>query len=280
MSVIVQLSDTHFGTEIPRVVAAAKDAVHQLRPDVVLISGDLTQRATPSQFRRAGEFLKSLPGQVKFAIPGNHDLPLYNLFLRMLAPYRNYHRDFTYREGIWYINNIAMIGYDATSPWRHTKGRLRDTVLRSAVAQAKASLKPGGLLAACVHQPLYTAWREDRDNELIHADRTAQQFSEAGIDIVLTGHVHVPVIASTSGIFPKLPRHYIMSGAGTTLSHRTRRGLPNSFNVIRVEDTVQAQPPLISITLMAYDSQSDAFTPQPEQLFSLGPDGWGAVSAR
>ena len=89
MSVLLQISDTHFGTEQGAVVEALGTLAHEQLPDVVVLSGDITQRARPAQFRAARSFVDRLGAPV-LAVPGNHDIPLFDLWARLRSPYGRY----------------------------------------------------------------------------------------------------------------------------------------------------------------------------------------------
>src|SRR3954447_26019387 len=94
MRTIAHLSDLHFGRTDPDVVRGAIDAVRRLQPDLTVISGDLTQRARSHQFRAARAFLDRLP-KPQIVVPGNHDIPLWNVFARSFSPLRKYRRIIT-----------------------------------------------------------------------------------------------------------------------------------------------------------------------------------------
>ena len=272
MTIIAHLSDTHFGTEVPEVVAAIEEALLALPPDIIILSGDVTQRARPSQFQAAADFLQRLPTHTKLVIPGNHDIPLYNIGERLMDPYSNYSHVFGLREQVWCVDDIGIIGFDATSRWRHTRGKLSDMQVIEQTKRAREQLKPDAILVACVHQPLYTAWPEDKENILIRAEHTANLFAEHGVDMVLSGHVHVPLIATTQELYPQLPRHFVLSGAGTAVSYRTRPRAPNSFNSIRIGS--EGGTPSIEVTLMEYDKESGQFVAKQSQRFMCLSNSW------
>lgn len=272
MTVIAQLSDTHFGTELPDVVAAVKVAVARVKPDIILLTGDITQRARKVQFEAAADFMSSLPASTRIVIPGNHDIPLFNPFARMLTPYRHFKRAFGARETIWNQSDIAIIGFDATHPLRHTRGRLEEKPLLARIAQAKQQMKHGALLFACIHQPLVTAWPQDASEVLIHAEQTAKLLAEQGVDMVLSGHVHVPLSTTTEGIFSSVSRHFILAGAGTSISRRTRPGAPNSFNVIRLDPGRPERK--LTLSQQVYDETQKHFVQRFSTLFRLGTHGW------
>lgn len=267
MTTLVQISDTHFGTEVPEVVDAIKQAIAAIHPDILVLSGDITQRARRSQFTAAKAFVDGIEAKKKIVIPGNHDIPLFNPFARFLAPYANYKNAFGPRETIWCEGNLAIIGYDATSPLRHKDGKLEEKTLKRLATHARAMIPEDGVLVACAHQPLWTAWPEDISEALIDREKTAALFSEYNIDIVLSGHVHVPLVTTTQDAYPDLSRHFILSGAGTAVSSRVRPGAPNSFNVITVNDSV-------SIANYVFNTDSRVFAPEPAQRYIRKDSGW------
>ena len=94
MRTIVHLSDLHFGRTDPELVEPLISAIRRLNPTLLAVSGDLTQRARSHQFREARAFLDALP-QPKIVVPGNHDIPLYNLYNRFFQPLDKYRRHIT-----------------------------------------------------------------------------------------------------------------------------------------------------------------------------------------
>src|SRR5690606_1600566 len=128
MTTIVQISDTHFGTEQPAVVQALEDHVREHGADLLILSGDITQRARGSQFAAARAFIERLHGlgvPEKLVIPGNHDIPLYNLFARALSPYGNYRAHFgDDLEPTFENDQVLVIGLNTTHPRRHKDGRV------------------------------------------------------------------------------------------------------------------------------------------------------------
>ena len=94
MTTLLQVSDPHFGTERPEVVDALEALARRRRPDLLVLSGDITQRARRAQFAAAARFVERLGIPARLAIPGNHDIPLYDVFTRAFAPYRGFVREF------------------------------------------------------------------------------------------------------------------------------------------------------------------------------------------
>lgn len=264
---LAHISDTHFGTEVPRVVEALRRAVAALAPDVVLLSGDITQRARPAQFDAARRFMDELPtAAVRLAVPGNHDIS-WNPWQRLLKPYARYQRAFGAREGLWARDGVAIVLLDATDPLRQKRGALAPARLSEALARGRAACGRDGVLVVAAHQPLWTAWGEDKEQTLVGRHETARQLAEARADVVLSGHVHVPLVATSDTSDPHLPWRFLMSGAGTAVSHRVRPGAPNSFNLLDLEGP--------RLRLARYDCPADAFAPVAEHVFVRGAEaGW------
>jgi len=272
MTTMVHLSDTHFGTELPLVMRAVQAAISDIKPDIITITGDLTQRAQPDQFKATQAFLNTLPAAVKFVIPGNHDIPLYNLASRLITPYSNYCAVFGACEAILCYEDIGIIALDATSRWRHTRGILGHKQVIARIKQARSQLSASAILVVCAHQPLAVAWPEDTHNILINAQQTAKLFADHGVDMILSGHVHVPLMVTTDAYFPSLKRRMILSGAGTAISRRTRPNAPNSFNIIRTER--MEEKITIHLTLMEYQPKQEAFLATTQKAFSQSSLGW------
>ncbi len=268
---LVQISDTHFGTELPEVMAALRRAVVDLAPELVLLCGDITQRARPPQFAAARRFMDSMPqSAARIAIPGNHDMPLFDLWARAFWPYRNYERAFGARESSWSAHGVYVLALDATHQLRKD-GALPESRLRAQLAAAAAARAPEDLFIVAAHQPLWTAWDQDRRRTLLHRKQTARLLAEARVDLVLSGHVHVPLIETSAVCDVALPWQFVLSGSGTAVSHRTRVGAPNSFNLIAFDGA--------ELTVSQYDYRESAFASARSVRLQRAAQGW-TISAK
>ena len=108
MRTIVHLSDLHFGRVNEALLTPLVEAVRALAPDVVVVSGDLTQRARAAEFQQAQEFLSRLPGP-QIVVPGNHDVPLYNIAHRLLRPLDKFRRYIEPSLSPTYIDNEMAV---------------------------------------------------------------------------------------------------------------------------------------------------------------------------
>lgn len=226
MSVLLHVSDPHFGTERHDVVEALVRAAHDLRPDLVVLSGDVTQRARRRQFDAARRFFDRLPAAPLLAIPGNHDIPLFNVAARVAAPYRGFQRAFGAQlEPEFAAADLLVLGVNTTRWWRHKHGTLGAAQVDRVAARLRAA-NPAQVRVVVTHQPVHVVTDDDRNNLARGHARAVEQWTRAGADIVLGGHIHRAHAVPLGDLWSVL--------AGTAVSRRVRAGRPNSVNVIRV----------------------------------------------
>ncbi len=234
MSVLLHLSDTHFGTEQPRVVAALVALAAQQRPDVVVLSGDITQRARTCEFRAAKGFVDRLGAPV-LAIPGNHDIALLDLWARLTRPYERFATVFgPDLSPVYDSPDLLVIGVNTTRARRHKHGEVSGSQI-ARVTKLLAAASREQLRVVVVHQPVAVPLAREQPNLLRgHADAT-RAWAAAGADLVLGGHIHLPFTLPLEGLKRRL---YVVQ-AGTAISSRTRPGVPNSVNVLRWGEVVE-----------------------------------------
>ncbi len=236
MSVLLQISDTHFGTEQPQVVEALVTLAAEQRPDMVVLSGDITQRARPAQFRAAKAFVQRLGAPV-LAIPGNHDIALFNLWDRLTRPYARYATAFGIElEPVYVSQDLLVVGVNTTRPWRHKNGEV-STAQIDRVAKLLSAASPAQLRVVVVHQPLAVTEARDQINLLRGHDDAVRAWAAAGADLLMGGHIHLPYMLALHG----WARGLWVVQAGTAVSSRIRPGVPNSVNILRWGDTPAGQ---------------------------------------
>lgn len=230
MSVLLHISDTHFGTEQPQVMVALLDLASRQRPDLVVLSGDITQRARPAQFQSARAFADRLGAPV-LAIPGNHDIPLLDLRERLTRPYARYAAAFgSDLEPVQTSPEWLVIGVNTTRAWRHRNGEVSAAHIER-VATLLGSAAPGQLRVVVVHQPLAVTEPRDRPHLLYGHEEAVRVWAAAGADLLLGGHIHLPYTLALHG----LERRLWVVQAGSAVSSRLRTGVPNSVNLVRWE---------------------------------------------
>lgn len=225
MPSLLHLSDTHFGTERPAVVQGLLQLAVRLRPALLVLSGDVTQRARPGEFRAARAFCAQLPAVPCLAIPGNHDIPLLDLPGRLLQPYRGWSSVFgQVLEPVLDTPDALVLGVNTTRAWRHKHGELSaDQVAQVAGRLRRAA--PGQLRIVVTHQPAAVVRAADLPDRLRGGPQALQTWAAAGADLVLGGHIHLPSVMRLDA-----PRPLWCVQAGTAVSARVREGTSNSVN--------------------------------------------------
>lgn len=269
MSVLLHLSDTHFGTERPDVAAALLRLAKEVRPDIAVLSGDITQRARRAQFAAARQFLETLAAPATLVIPGNHDIPLFNLAARIAFPYANYRHAFgTELEPEFCGDDLLVIGVNTTRPWRHKDGEVSAAQIEC-VAQRLKMATPLQLRVVVVHQPLQVISDSDRANLLHGYCDAVQTWSAAGADLILSGHIHLPFVRMLHGVPADSRRPVWAVSAGTAVSRRVREGRPNSVNLIRYDSA--HMPRGCVVDRLDFDAVSASFVIAESSSLALAP---------
>ena len=267
MSILLHISDTHFGTEKPPVVQALQALVRERHPDLLVFSGDITQRARPGQFAAARRMCDALGIQQMLALPGNHDIPLYNVMARMTQPYANYLREFGPRlEPMLETDDFLVIGVNTTRPARHKNGEISLEQIHRVAKQLQGA-RPGQLRVVVTHQPAGVFRAQDEHDRLRGADHALQDWSRAGADLVLGGHIHLPYVLDLRTIPQPTPRPMWCVQAGTAVSTRVRHGTCNSVNLIHWRPALLGEPRTCQVERCDYNTQAGWFeTAQREML--------------
>lgn len=236
---LLHLSDTHFGAERTEVMAALLALDRRLCPDVAVLSGDVTQRARPREFAAARAWVKALSSANKLVLPGNHDLPLFNLWARWRAPYAGFEEAFG-RHGsggtvVVDTPRWLVIGVDTTRPHRHKDGEVAPSQI-DAVVRHLDRARPQQLRVVVTHQPMAVITAADRPNLLHGHLQASRAWALAGADLLLGGHIHlpyaVPLALPSRAHARALAEAPWVVQAGTAISRRVRGGGANSVNVI------------------------------------------------
>ena len=237
MTTLLQVSDPHFGTEQAPVVEALYDLGARERPDVLVVSGDITQRARRRQFRSTQAFVERIAAPRTLAIPGNHDIPLFNVLARVFAPYAGYQRSFGRDlEPELDAPDLLVTCVNTTRARRHKDGEVSTAQVERVAARLRRAARSQVRLVV-VHQPVMAARADDERNLLHGREGAVRAWVAAGADVVMGGHIHWPYACPLQLGFRDLPRDAWIVQAGTAVSSRTRDGVPNSVNVLRCEAT-------------------------------------------
>jgi 3',5'-cyclic AMP phosphodiesterase CpdA len=267
MRTLVHLSDLHFGRVDDVLLAPLREAVVSARPDLVVVSGDLTQRARSSQFRAAAAWLATLPGP-RLVVPGNHDVPLYDVARRFLAPLSRFRREIEAREYPYYEDDeIAAIAINTARSLTFKGGRInREQV--DEVARRFNGLPESVTRIVVSHHPFDLPDGAGATDLVGRAGMAMQAFAGCGVDLFLSGHLHRTHTGNTA-------RRYAIEGfaalvvqAGTATSTRGR-GESNAFNVVRIGATD------MQVETLAWVPDGGSFQPSSRQSFDyLHGRGW------
>jgi 3',5'-cyclic AMP phosphodiesterase CpdA len=234
MTLLVQISDPHFGTEQPEVVDALRRFVHAQSPQLAIVSGDITQRARRRQFRLARAFIDSLDVPGLLVIPGNHDIPLFNVAARLLRPYANHMREFGELEPVFASDDVLAIAVNTTRNYRHTDGEISAAQVEQ-VALRLGQAHAQQLRIVVTHQPVCVIRDQDRPDLVRGHAYAIHRWAEAGADLILGGHIHLPYLCALTSQYDNLARPIWALQAGAAVSCRIRHEAGNSVNLIRYE---------------------------------------------
>ena len=267
MRTLIHISDIHFGRVDYAVIARLREKIAELAPDLLIVSGDLTQRARSAQFIEARDFLDSLP-KPQIVVPGNHDIPMHNPFARFITPLDKYKKYITEDLEPFYADEeIAVIGINTARSLTVKDGNINDKQI-AAIRERMCALDDKMLKAVVTHHPFDLPAGFDEDDIVNNAAHAMPLIADCGADVFLSGHLHVSHIAHTANRY-KLPtgRNALVIQAGTATSTRGR-GEANSFNVIEFSH------PKLTVKRFECENSEIGFTEAEKQEFTQSEKGW------
>ena len=269
MARLVHLSDLHFGAHDERLVAAVRDRIDREQPDLVVISGDFTQRARTEQFEQACEFLGQLrdAGHEVLAIPGNHDVPLYDVFRRFLSPLTRYKRFVDeslcpYHE----LPGVAVLGINTARSFTFSDGRISHEqmdFIRETFERTDQSI----FRVLVTHHPLFALPVGDGPEvgkAVGRHDLALDAVADAGVDMLLAGHNHRASVQDARDLVTRAGSALVVQ-AGTATSVRLRDE-EQSFNRIEIDGDK------VTVTIERWTG--DAYAPADAQRFVREGDKW------
>ena len=271
MTRLVHLSDLHFGAHDERLVAAVEERVHDSSPDLVVISGDFTQRARTEQFQQACRFLERLreAGHEVLAVPGNHDVPLYDVFRRFLSPLTRYMRyiDDTLCP-LHEIPGAAVLGINTARSLTFKDGRISHEQM-DFIRETFERTDRDSMRILVTHHPLFALpVGEGVAPAVGRSELALDAIGDAGVDLLLAGHNHQASIHNARDLVTRAGPALVVQ-AGTATSNRLREQ-DQSFNRIDIDGS------RVTVTVETWGGS--AFAPQDAQLYEREGDHWRIAS--
>lgn len=229
MTRILHLTDLHFGFHREALEAPLLERIAALQPDLVAVGGDLTHRGLPAQLARARAFLDRIEAPL-VCLAGNHDIPLWNLLARTFWPFRAYRKVFgpslTPRAR---AGEVRVMAINSADPYSWQRGKIR----AGEVARVIAHVDPLGTNVAVLHHPLQQLPRVDKALAR-QAPRGLRRMEAAGVNIVLSGHLHRWAVDDllATGRYPRV----LQIQTGTALCARIT-DIQNEFALLEIEGT-------------------------------------------
>jgi len=260
---LAHVSDLHFGRVDTELEAVLLEDLTALVPDLVVISGDLTQRARRAQFAAARRFLDRLPAP-HLVVPGNHDIPLYDLVSRVLRPLGRYRRMISDDLSPTFLDDeLAVLGLTTARPAAWKEGRISCEQVEA--IRWLGSVDGGRLRVLVTHHPFIPPPQGKRPPLVGRGADALRVAAASGVDLCLGGHLHLGYSGNAAAYHAGLPRGIIVAQASTAISSR-RRGEPNGYNVVRVQGE--------RLELEARVAAGDLYTPLRTTTFARTEDGW------
>ena len=266
MRTVLHLSDLHFGRVDEEVVAGLRRSAHDLAPDVVAVSGDLTQRAKRREFAAATAFLRSLPG-AKVVVPGNHDVPLYNVLARFARPLVRFHDHVDEQFTRPFVDDeIAVVGVNTARSLVFKGGRINLAQMQ-AVREVFCATDSRRVRIVVTHHPFHLSAPREDDDLVGRAALAMQQWRDCMPDVLLAGHMHAHDVGTTAERYDLDGRSAITVQAGTATSTRAR-GERNSFNVLHVDRDS------IAVCKYHWSMEQRAFAPDAGRTYRRHGEAW------
>jgi 3',5'-cyclic AMP phosphodiesterase CpdA len=269
MRTIVHLSDLHFGRVDRQLLEPLIGTINEMKPSLVVVSGDLTQRARSQQFIEARAFLDALPTP-QIVVPGNHDIPLHNVFTRFLSPLDKYRRYITDELQPGFADEeMLVIGVSTARSLTFKGGRINQEQI-ARVREKMCSFGDDMMKILVTHHP-FDLPEGYSDRDLVgRAQKAMAGFADCGADLFLAGHLHVTYSGHTAKRYNIKGHSALVVQAGTATSTR-ERGEVNSFNLIRLDH------PRVTVERYGWDPSTISFARASEEHFQHSSEGWARV---
>lgn len=268
MRTLVHVSDLHFGRVNSAILQPLLNFIRETRPDLVAISGDLTQRAKVEEFTDARRFLDAIPFP-RIVVPGNHDVPLYNVLSRFVHRLKRYRRIITDDLSPFFSDDeIAVAGVNTARAFTFKDGRINAAQIAQIQERFK-KLTGEPTKIVVTHHPFDLPEGAEGGRVVGRAELAMKALAECRVDLLLAGHFHIAHVGSSAIRF-RIPGYSaLLVSSGTTTSTRGR-GHANSFNVIRIDRQ------RIEVERWVWQPERGQFDRLSDKHFERTAEGWSA----
>ncbi len=237
MRTLIHITDLHFGKITPGALGRLEEQIGLTRPDMCIVSGDLTMRARPHEWHQARAFLNRLPVPY-MVVPGNHDLPYFNLWERFRQPYRRFQTyinedlDPTYTDEV-----MAIMGINTARSWVPHYTWKEGSISAAQIKRANTFFKNNGdriIKIVFTHHPFLPPPQRPRTYLVRNARPALEAFETSGVDLLLGGHLHLPYSGDISSFHKQIRRAMICIQGSTATSTRLRQRAPNGYSRIQL----------------------------------------------
>jgi 3',5'-cyclic AMP phosphodiesterase CpdA len=272
MARLVHLSDLHFGAHDELMVEAVEWSIDRIKPDLVVISGDFTQRARTEQFKEACHFLERLrdAGHEVIGVPGNHDVPLYDVLRRFLSPLTRYRRyiDETLCPFV-VLPGVAVLGINTARSLTFKDGSINEDQVEF-IRETFSRTPAGAVRVVVTHHPLFAIPVGDKIERAVGGHELAlDAIEQAGVDLLLAGHAHHAAAHHASDLVTRAGGALVIQ-AGTATSTRVREQ-EQSFNIIDIDEG--------RVTLTVESWSDHEFSPSDVQRYEYQDRRWRILKA-
>jgi 3',5'-cyclic AMP phosphodiesterase CpdA len=270
MKKIVHLSDLHFGRVDEALLGPLEEAVVAAKPSLLVVSGDLTQRARSQQFEEARAFLDRLP-EPQIVVPGNHDVPLWDAYSRFARPLEKFRRYITDDlEPFYEDEEMVVAGVNTARSLTRKYGRVNERQV-AALRERLCAYGDEVLKVVVTHHPFDSPEGVDAREIVGRAEMAMEALAACGADLLLAGHLHTGHTGHTAERYKIKGHSALYVQAGTATSDRVR-GEANSFNLVRLKH------PYIQVERHTWHADERAFRTGPAETFMHTPDGWARLT--
>ncbi|MBI3837254.1 MAG: metallophosphoesterase [Planctomycetia bacterium] len=268
MLTLLHISDLHFGPAfVPEVGEALLRAAPEMKADIIVASGDFTQRAKTQQFADAQAFLDRLPKVPLVTVPGNHDVPLYRVWERVFQPYELYRRFISNElDTVLRREDAVIVALNTTAPLTAITGGRIERWQLDFCAEAFRSAGPGAAKIVVVHHHFAPAPDYGNEHDVMRRAKEAlDRLTELEVELILGGHLHRAYIGNSLDVYPSKDRTrgiiIAQSGTATSQRGRAREREKNSFNLIKIGTEVTR------ITHFMFFHETGGFAPVSRHVF-------------